>query len=70
MLIHSPICTRASDADSAGKVKFIKFFAWEQRWIDRALTAREEELRWMLKGASLDIFGFFNLELEPTCSEH
>ncbi|KAJ7843057.1 hypothetical protein B0H14DRAFT_2359165 [Mycena olivaceomarginata] len=30
-------------------VKFIKFFAWEQRWIDRALTAREEELRWMLK---------------------
>ncbi|KAJ7258427.1 multidrug resistance-associated ABC transporter [Mycena haematopus] len=30
-------------------VKFIKFFGWEQRWIDRALEAREEEMHWMTK---------------------
>jgi hypothetical protein len=31
-------------------VKFIKFFSWEQRWIDRALKARNEEIKWMIKG--------------------
>ncbi|KAJ7727894.1 hypothetical protein B0H16DRAFT_1677216 [Mycena metata] len=30
-------------------VKFIKFFAWEQRWIDRALEARKNEINWMVK---------------------
>ncbi|KAJ7480081.1 hypothetical protein B0H11DRAFT_2422933 [Mycena galericulata] len=39
-------------------VKFIKFFAWEQRWIDRALEARNEEIKWMLKSRINDI-GFF-----------
>lgn len=33
-----------------GAVKFIKFFAWEERWIQRALDAREFELKWMIKG--------------------
>jgi ABC-type multidrug transport system fused ATPase/permease subunit len=37
-------------------VKFIKFFAWEQRWIDRALTARNAEIKWMIKG-NFDGFG-------------
>ncbi|KAJ7508941.1 hypothetical protein B0H11DRAFT_2169002 [Mycena galericulata] len=32
-----------------GAVKFIKFFAWEERWIKRALDAREVELKWMIK---------------------
>ncbi|KAF8890917.1 multidrug resistance-associated ABC transporter [Infundibulicybe gibba] len=32
-----------------GAVKFIKFFAWEGRWIDRALDAREVEMKWMIK---------------------
>ncbi|KAJ7468712.1 hypothetical protein FB451DRAFT_1560403 [Mycena latifolia] len=32
-----------------GSIKFIKFFAWEERWIDRAMAAREEELKWMVK---------------------
>ncbi|KAJ6562830.1 hypothetical protein DFH09DRAFT_1035588 [Mycena vulgaris] len=32
-----------------GSIKFIKFFAWEERWIDRAMTAREEEMKWMVK---------------------
>ena len=33
------------------QVKFIKFFAWEERWIGRALDAREAEMQWMVKGA-------------------
>jgi hypothetical protein len=33
-----------------GAVKFIKFFAWEDRWIDRAMDARKVELKWMVKG--------------------
>ena len=32
------------------QVKFIKFFAWEDRWIKRALDAREVEMQWMVKG--------------------
>ncbi|KAJ2929604.1 hypothetical protein H1R20_g7490, partial [Candolleomyces eurysporus] len=32
-----------------GAVKFIKFFAWEDRWIQRALDSREEEMKWMVK---------------------
>ena len=31
-------------------VKFIKFFVWEERWIQRALDVREVELRWLIKG--------------------
>ncbi|KAJ7147242.1 hypothetical protein C8R46DRAFT_1129771 [Mycena filopes] len=30
-------------------IKFIKFFAWEDRWIARAMAAREEEMKWMKK---------------------
>ncbi|PIL29150.1 ATP-binding cassette transporter [Ganoderma sinense ZZ0214-1] len=30
-------------------VKFIKFFAWEDRWIQRVLDAREGEMQWMIK---------------------
>ncbi|KII83783.1 hypothetical protein PLICRDRAFT_702353 [Plicaturopsis crispa FD-325 SS-3] len=32
-----------------GSVKFIKFFAWEERWIQRALDSREVEMGWMVK---------------------
>ncbi|TFK50633.1 P-loop containing nucleoside triphosphate hydrolase protein, partial [Heliocybe sulcata] len=32
-----------------GAVKFIKFFAWENRWIDRAMDARHKEIQWMVK---------------------
>lgn len=31
------------------QVKFIKFFAWEDRWIQRVLDAREAEMQWMIK---------------------
>ncbi|KAJ7108139.1 multidrug resistance-associated ABC transporter [Mycena epipterygia] len=36
-------------------VKFIKFFAWEQRWIDRALDARNTEIEWLLKSRMMDV---------------
>ncbi|KAF9447375.1 hypothetical protein P691DRAFT_782489 [Macrolepiota fuliginosa MF-IS2] len=32
-----------------GAVKFVKFFAWEDRWIQRALDARENEMKWLVK---------------------
>ncbi|KAI0275322.1 multidrug resistance-associated ABC transporter [Gloeopeniophorella convolvens] len=32
-----------------GAVKFIKFFAWENRWIDRVSDARAAEIKWMIK---------------------
>ncbi|KAI5116711.1 hypothetical protein M0805_003223 [Coniferiporia weirii] len=32
-----------------GSVKFIKFFAWEERWITRTLEARAKELSWLVK---------------------
>ncbi|KAJ6590007.1 hypothetical protein DFH09DRAFT_1359037 [Mycena vulgaris] len=41
-------------------VKFIKFFAWEQRWIDRALKARNVEIKWMIK-ARINGVGFYTL---------
>ena len=33
-------------------IKFIKFFAWEDRWITRVLDAREKEMQWLVKCAS------------------
>ncbi|KAF9219896.1 P-loop containing nucleoside triphosphate hydrolase protein [Gyrodon lividus] len=30
-------------------VKFIKFFAWEERWIGRVMDARNVELKWVTK---------------------
>jgi hypothetical protein len=32
------------------KIKFIKFFAWENHWIDRVSDARATEIKWMIKG--------------------
>jgi len=32
-----------------GAIKFIKFFAWEGRWTERTMDAREKELTWMVK---------------------
>ena len=34
------------------QVKFIKLFAWEDKWIKRALDAKEVEIRWLTKGVS------------------
>ena len=43
------------------QVKFIKFFAWEERWIGRALDAREAEMQWMIKGADSSMKWFIIL---------
>ena len=32
-----------------GAIKFIKFFAWEDRWSQRTMDARKKELSWMVK---------------------
>ncbi|KAI0657563.1 multidrug resistance-associated ABC transporter [Cubamyces menziesii] len=32
-----------------GAIKFIKFFAWEDRWVGRVTEARKAELQWMAK---------------------
>lgn len=28
-------------------IKYIKFFAWEDRWIKRVLDSRDKEMQWM-----------------------
>ncbi|KAG6864482.1 hypothetical protein C0991_009205 [Blastosporella zonata] len=33
-----------------GAVKFVKFFAWEEKWIDKVMEMRAAEMRWMVKG--------------------
>jgi hypothetical protein len=41
-----------------GAVKFIKFFAWEERWIQKALDSRAFELKWMVKARMNVIFSY------------
>ncbi|KAM5535675.1 hypothetical protein V8D89_010662 [Ganoderma adspersum] len=38
-------------------IKFIKFFAWEDRWVKHVLDARAVELQWMVK-ARFNAIGF------------
>jgi hypothetical protein len=35
--------------EEARQIKFIKFFAWENKWIQRVLDARQTELRWLIR---------------------
>ncbi|KAJ3509036.1 hypothetical protein NMY22_g16428 [Coprinellus aureogranulatus] len=48
-----------------GAVKFIKFFAWEDRWIQRALDAREDEMKWMVKARINSVMFSFLWTLAP-----
>ncbi|KAJ7686358.1 P-loop containing nucleoside triphosphate hydrolase protein [Mycena rosella] len=41
-------------------IKFIKFFAWEDRWMDRTLDARAEEMEW-LTGFRTNLVMFYGL---------
>lgn len=56
----SAVCTRIhvvyapTDSCIIMQVKFIKFFAWEDRWIGKVMNAREVEMQWMIKSASLE----------------
>jgi F0F1-type ATP synthase membrane subunit b/b' len=31
-------------------VKFIKFFAWEGKWIGKVMEARKKEIKWLISG--------------------
>ncbi|KDQ16441.1 hypothetical protein BOTBODRAFT_186495 [Botryobasidium botryosum FD-172 SS1] len=42
-----------------GAVKFIKFFAWEEKWIKRVQGLRETELKWVLKDRINDVMFSF-----------
>jgi hypothetical protein len=43
-------CDSPATADRClPQIKFIKFFAWESRWIDRVSDARATEIKWMIK---------------------
>ncbi|KAJ7624560.1 hypothetical protein FB45DRAFT_84390 [Roridomyces roridus] len=48
-----------------GAVKFIKFFAWEERWIKRVLEAREVEMGWMVKARLNSLLFFLIWALAP-----
>ncbi|KAI0070122.1 multidrug resistance-associated ABC transporter [Panus rudis PR-1116 ss-1] len=48
-----------------GAIKFIKFFAWEDRWVERALNAREVELKWLVKARMNHVFLSFIWSLAP-----
>ncbi|KAH6888231.1 multidrug resistance-associated ABC transporter [Coprinopsis sp. MPI-PUGE-AT-0042] len=48
-----------------GAVKFIKFFAWEDRWIERALDAREKEMKWMVKARVNSVMFYLLWTLAP-----
>ncbi|KAJ7054740.1 hypothetical protein C8F01DRAFT_1374331 [Mycena amicta] len=43
-----------------GAIKPVKFFAWEQRWIDRVFAARSVELGWLVQ-ARINGIGFLGL---------
>ena len=36
------------------QVKLVKFYGWENRWIDRVLDSRKFELGWLVKGVSVN----------------
>jgi len=57
MGILSELIKAVSSPSSSGcvylimrQVKFIKFFAWEEKWIGKTMDAREVEMRWLIKG--------------------
>ena len=49
------------------EVKFIKFFAWEDRWIARALKARAKELDWLIRERLNSIVFYLLWTLSPVC---
>ncbi|KAG5350464.1 hypothetical protein C0989_010944 [Termitomyces sp. Mn162] len=42
-------------SELVGAVKFVKFFAWEERWVQRVMGMRGVEIAWMVKGNELSI---------------
>ncbi|KAK2461323.1 hypothetical protein APHAL10511_006850 [Amanita phalloides] len=48
-----------------GSVKFIKFFAWENKWIKRVLDAREVEMTWLSRSRINTVLFFLLWALAP-----
>ncbi|KAF7979956.1 hypothetical protein HWV62_40400 [Athelia sp. TMB] len=48
-----------------GKVKFVKFFAWEGRWIERVMDARKNELNWIVKSRINSVFFHLTFTFSP-----
>ncbi|KAF8220228.1 hypothetical protein L208DRAFT_1335072 [Tricholoma matsutake] len=48
-----------------GSVKFIKFFVWEERSIERALDAREHEMKWMTKSHMNSVLFYLSWTCAP-----
>ncbi|KAF7297333.1 ABC bile acid [Mycena indigotica] len=50
----------ASVTELISAIKFVKFFAWEKRWVDRVFAARNIELGWLVQ-ARVNGIGFLGL---------
>ncbi|KAF7974527.1 hypothetical protein HWV62_11990 [Athelia sp. TMB] len=46
-------------------VKFVKFFAWEGRWIERVMNARKHELNWIIKSRINSAFFHLSFTFSP-----
>ncbi|KAF7982635.1 hypothetical protein HWV62_27065 [Athelia sp. TMB] len=47
------------------KIKFVKFFAWEGRWIERVMGARKNELSWLIKSRINSVFFHLAFTFSP-----
>ncbi|KAI0030294.1 multidrug resistance-associated ABC transporter [Vararia minispora EC-137] len=47
-------------------IKFVKFFAWEDRWVGRVLDAREKEMKWLVSSCITTIFYYSLWAVAPT----
>ncbi|KZP20510.1 hypothetical protein FIBSPDRAFT_932199 [Athelia psychrophila] len=46
-------------------VKFVKFFAWEGRWVARVMEARKNELNWITKSRINAVFFYITFTFAP-----
>ncbi|KZP20527.1 multidrug resistance-associated ABC transporter [Athelia psychrophila] len=46
-------------------IKFIKFFAWEGKWIARVMEARRNEIEWLVKSRINTVFFYMAFALAP-----
>ncbi|TFK47824.1 P-loop containing nucleoside triphosphate hydrolase protein [Heliocybe sulcata] len=48
-----------------GAIKLIKFFAWEHKWIERIMEARQKEIQWLIKSRITSIMLSLSLRTIP-----
>lgn len=44
-------------------VKFIKLFAWEEKWIEKVMEKRKEEVGWIVQSESLTLYGSVGMRM-------